>query len=113
MAATGSYHNGKCFADSASAQDAFFSSQPAISTPGATSYVNMYGKNAGGAWVFNQYEVDSVGAWTLRSSTAAATPVFAACDPIEGFTDGMLIGWGIATAMVLVAALKRIQDGAR
>lgn len=104
MAMTGAIYGEKCYDSQSLALDAYYSQVAPAQTPGTTSYVNEFIKS-GTTWQIKQYSVSSTGTWTTRSTTNAPVITFPTCDPVQGFTDGLTIGWGIAAAMVAAAAL--------
>lgn len=113
MALTGAIHGQKCYPSQGEALDAYYSQLAPAQTPGATSYVLEYVKSAGGVWQLKSYSVSSTGVWTTRSTTNAPVVTFPACDPSQSFVDGVTVGWGIATAMILVSAMVLLKRGAR
>lgn len=112
MALTGAVFAEKCFPSQAEALDAYYLQAAPAQTPGSTSYVNQFVKS-GTVWQIKQYSVSSTGVWTTRSTTNAPVVTFPACDPVEKFNDGVTIGWGIASAMILAYGITFIARGAR
>jgi hypothetical protein len=112
MAMTGALYGGKCYASAAVAMHSYMSVAPLSSLPGATPYVTQYVYETG-TWRQKQYSVATNGLWTLKSNVAVATPSFPLCDPAESFNDGVLIGWGIAIAMIAATAVNFLKRGAR
>lgn len=112
MARTGAIHGNHCFQSQSEAVDSYYSMVAPSQTPGSPSYVMQFSK-AGAVWYQNSFSVSSGGAWTTLSSSIAPVPTFPACDPSENFLDGVTIGWGIASAMILVSALMLARRGAR
>lgn len=111
MALTGSQFGGNCYADANTAFGAYLAAGGAISqTPGTTTYLNRF-EFVSGVWRMRVYTVSSTGTITLRGDNVYALPGFPACDPVAPFTDGMTIGWGVAAAMVAVAAIKLMRKG--
>lgn len=109
MAATGAYWNGLCYSSQDVAKDAYFGSASVAHSPTA---VTQYVKTAG-VWELKVWAYES-SSWVLKSSASVGTGFdFPACDPTEGFFDGIAIGWGIAAAMIAVAALKLMQRAAQ
>lgn len=112
MSATGAILGGKCYPSQSDALDTYYSGIAPAQTAGSTSYFNQFLKDSG-VWKINQYSLASNGTWTLRSTTNAPVPVFPSCDPAQDFTDGVALGWLIATAMVAAAAVILLKRGAR
>jgi len=108
MAATGGLWGGECYPSQAEALDAFYSSKASVESPGLVTYVVQYVKDSG-IWKQQSYQVDGGGVWSLRYSVAAPVVQFPACDPVEGFTDGLAVGWMVAAAIIGAGALKLIQ----
>jgi hypothetical protein len=48
---------------------------------------------------------------TATSYVDLAAQTFPECNTAEAYLDGMLVGWGIASAMILIAALKIMRKG--
>lgn len=105
----GSFYDGKCYTTNSEAADAFFSSKEPSYTAGSTSYQSWYEKSVGGVWQIKRQSIASGGAITNLTTSNATVPTFTACDPSADFMDGVTIGWGVASAMVLVAAIKMMQ----
>ncbi|WP_374279228.1 hypothetical protein [Azonexus sp.] len=109
MALTGYLHQSQCFASLADATAAHWSREPVAVTPGSPSILTDVVYD-GSAWVMRSYSVGSGGA-SLVSSVSLPPPTFPRCDPFEPFQDGMLMGSGVAAAMIL-AFIIRIQGWA-
>lgn len=112
MPMTGAVLGSKCYNTPAEAVDAFYSGAAPVLTSGSTSYLTEFVKESG-LWKVKQWTISSTGVTTLRYTQNAPVPTFPACDPSEKFFDGVTIGWGIATAMILVSALMLARRGAR
>lgn len=106
--ATGALLGGRCFASQGEALDAFYSGSNPAFTSGATSYLSEYVK-VSGVWKIQRYSISSTGTVTTLTASNAPVITFPACDTATYFLDGMTIGWGIATAMILVAAVKFLE----
>lgn len=113
MALTGSQFNGTCYPDQGSAFTAYLASSGAVAqTPGTTSYLNRF-EYVSGVWRLRQYSIASNGVITQRSDTAYPLPLFPACDPAGAYQDGLVIGWGIAAAIICATALMLVRRGIR
>lgn len=108
----GALLNEKCYASAAAAADAYFTGAPIQIVSGSTSYVTKFDL-VNGVWKFSGYSVNSAGVWTLRFQTNAPVPSFPTCDEAQNYKDGIAIGWGIAAAMILAAALMSLRQGAK
>ncbi len=98
-----------CYASQQAAADAYFSGAAPSQTPGGTSYLSTFVKDAG-VWKLRRFQVSSTGDVATLSDAVVPTMVFPVCDPLENFKDGMTIGWGVVAAMVLawgVAVMRR------
>lgn len=102
----------KCYPSQAEAVDAFFSGKDPSYTAGATSYLSWFEKN-GSTWQIKRQSIDSGGAVTNLTTSNATSPVFPTCDEVATFNDGLTVGWGIATAMVLAWGYSMIRKQAR
>lgn len=106
----GAAFNGKCFADTQSAADAFFSSAAPVLTPGANTYQAWFEK-VSGQWQLKRQTIDSTGVITYTGQTLAVTPEFSSCDPMEYLNDGLSVGW-LLSALLLsswgMLQLKRL-----
>jgi len=100
---------GVCYPSLAEATGAHWTSNPAFMNPGSTSYISDF-VWSGSAWVVNVYSV-SGGSLTLASSSALPALTFENCDTKANFDDGMLLGWGVAAAMVAAYAIKVMGFG--
>jgi len=112
MAATGALLGVQCYPSQAEALDAYYAGQSVSQLAGSTSYINEFVKEYG-VWKIKAYSVDSSGVWTARYSTNAPGITFPACDPTQSFQDGMVIGWGISTALVVVSAITFMKRATR
>lgn len=99
-----------CYPSLAEATAAFWTDSPSFITPGSTSYLaeTVW---SGSLWQIKKYTLSSAGALTLNSTTTAPTLSFPACDTKTQFNDGMLIGWGVAAAMVAAWVIKNLRRG--
>lgn len=92
--------NGDCYQTQAVAESAYYSAQPMQQTPGSTTYRTFY-KWSGTSWQHIGESIASNGAVSSLWAVSAAEAAFPSCDATEAFTDGMTLGWGVATAMVM------------
>jgi hypothetical protein len=104
----GAEFQGRCYISIADAADAYFTGQPVQIVSGATSYATEFSK-LGAVWHSKGYSISSTGVWTTRYKSIAVVPIFPVCDTAESFNDGLLLGWGIATAMVLAWAVSHMR----
>lgn len=102
----------QCFASQGAALDAYYSGMAPVFSAGTTSYLSVFEKDAG-VWREKSWSIDSAGVHTLRYNVAAQVPTFPECDPAEKFLDGVVIGWGIAAAMVAAACYKMMERAAK
>jgi hypothetical protein len=98
----------RCYLTASEAVDAYFLSMPPQVFSGSTSYSTSFQK-FGSSWYSVGFSVNSAGVWTQRYSSIAPVPSFPTCDPSASFHDGMLIGWGISSVLVLAASIKFLQ----
>lgn len=104
--------NGQCYSTSSEAVDAALSSgSPALSA-GATSYLAWFEK-VSGVWYVRRQTISTGGAVTDLGTTAIDVPAFPSCDVTGQFFDGVTMGWGIATAMVMAWGFSKIRQAAR
>jgi hypothetical protein len=101
---------GRCYSSTVDAADAYFTGLPVQIVSGATSYATEFTKSAA-VWQSKGYSISSTGVWTTRYTSTAVVPIFPICDTAESFNDGLLLGWGIATAMVLAWAISHLRRG--
>lgn len=101
----------RCFSTNADAADAFFTSQSVGYTAGTTSYLGWFEKTAGGVWQIKRQSIASNGTVTNLTASNATVPTFPACNVMDNFSDGMLLGWGVAGAMLAAYAIKFIAKG--
>lgn len=100
-----------CFNNNAEAADAFFSGAGPFYTAGATSYLGYFEKTVGGVWQIKRQSIASNGTITNLTASNATMPTFPTCQPLDNFSDGMLLGWGVAAAMLAAYAVKFIAKG--
>lgn len=108
----GALFQGRCLGSNAEAVDAFYLSGSASVHAGSPAYMAWFEK-VSGVWTMYRTAIADNGAITQMQPVAAPVPVFPSCDPTESFTDGMTVGWGIATAMVLSWGFLMIRRQAR
>jgi len=108
MAKKGDIHGDMCYPSQTDALNAYYSQIAPSQAPGTTSFVNEF-VQVSGVWHLRQSSIDSSGTWTTRSTTPAPVIAFPACDPVEGFVDGVAVGWGIAAALIASASLVLIK----
>lgn len=108
--AAGVRFEGRCYASSAEAVDAFYTSASPSYTAGSTSYLSQYVK-VGDVWKIQRYSISSTGTVSTLAQSNAPIPTFPACDTIEQFADGQVIGWGVALAMIAAWCIKNLSKG--
>lgn len=108
MATPGVLIDGACVIE-AEAPSAFFSTQQAVTWVDSGTVHRAYFRYASGNWE----HVTEAYPGGVVDVQAAVLPSLPPCDYTEGFTDGMQVGWGIAAALVAVAAFKMMLKGAR
>lgn len=106
----GSRIGDRCYSSNSDAADAFFSGKDPSYTAGATSYLSWFEK-AGSTWQIKRQSIDSGGVVTTLTVSNATVPTFASCDVFDNFSDGMLVGWGVAAAMLAAYGVKFIAKG--
>lgn len=104
----GSFFDGKCYSSNSVAADAFFSAKEPAYTAGSTSYQSWFEK-VGSVWQIKRQSIASNGAITNLTASTATVPTFTTCNQSQDFLDGVTIGWGVASAMIVVAAIKMMQ----
>ena len=108
----GALYKDQCFPDTTAALDAMYTGSPIQIQPGVTTYATRFEKVLG-VWYSRGYEVQANGYWNMRYSTVAPGYNFPECSPSQNYVDGITIGWGIVTAMVLAAAIMNLRQGAK
>lgn len=106
-----------CFIDLPSAHDAWFSTLPPSSfSQGSYLYESIYlpdsvvGRSSPSGWSRQTTEYPlSGGSSTSVTFYDLPSPAFPSCDPAQNFIDGLTVGWGVASALVAVAAIKMMQ----
>jgi hypothetical protein len=96
-------------------ESAYFTAAPRNSWNEGTQYTFVqYYQLVAGQWQLqtDRYVYPGSGLPTSIATVSVSAPSMPSCDPAESFTDGAVLGWGIASALVAVAALKLIQRGA-
>jgi len=101
-----------CHSSQADAANAFFTDGGVFFTSGAVSYQSWF-ELVGSVWTLKRQSIAPDGTVTNLASVAATIPSFPGCDPVEPFNDGMLVGWGIATVMVMAWGFSKIRQQAR
>lgn len=108
----GALFENRCYTSNAEAADAFFSGSAPAFTAGSTSYLSWYEK-VSGVWQIKRQSIAANGNISSLTSSIATVPFFPVCDPTEGLKDGLAVGWLVASAMILAAALLSLKRGAR
>lgn len=108
MAMSGALVGSKCYASQVEGMDAYYSATVPATTSGNPSYVTGF-LQVSGVWKVQRYSVDNTGVVSSLSISNAPVVSFPACDPAEHFNDGVVVGWGIAAAMIAAAAFKMMQ----
>lgn len=108
--ATGYLYKTQCFPTLADATAARWGDEDAGITPGTTSYIADV-QWSGSAWVLKRYTLSSTGTLTLNTTTNLPALSFPTCDTTSNFSDGAVLGWGVAAAMVAAYAVKFIAQG--
>lgn len=101
-----------CYPTQSDAVDAHFTGKGPSYTAGATSYVSWFEK-VGGVWQIKRQSIASTGVITNLTSSNATVPSFPVCDEVMPFNDGLLVGWGIATVMVMAWGFSKVRQQAR
>lgn len=110
--ATGYLYGSKCFASVSDAADAFFQGGSPSFSSGSTSYLSWFEK-VSGVWQIKRQSIASNGVITTLSESVATVPNFPTCDTTESFADGMTVGWGVATVMVIAWCFMMVRKVAR
>lgn len=100
----------RCYSSNSDAADAFFTSQGVGYTAGSTSYLGWFEKN-GATWQIKRQSIASGGVITNLTTSNATVPTFPACNVIDNFNDGLLLGWGVAAAMLAAYGIKFLARG--
>jgi len=101
-----------CYPTQSAAVDAHFAGKGPSYTAGATSYLSWFEQTAG-VWQIKRQSISSTGVITNLTTSNATVPTFPVCDDVAPFNDGLVVGWGIATAMVLAWGYSMIRKQAR
>ena len=109
----GALYLNKCYVATIDAVDAFFLDKGLSFTSGATSYQSWHEKSVANVWQIKRQSISSTGVITNLTTSNATVPTFPACDPNMGLTDGLAVGWLVATALIIVVAYKNMTKGAR
>lgn len=106
----GAVYSDKCYPSADLATDAMLSTAaPFISDKNIVQFV----KDSTG-WRLHGYDVDkATGVRVLTYDVPAPVPAFPTCDPVEGFADGMTVGWLFASIMLGVAAIALMKRATR
>jgi hypothetical protein len=102
--AAGHIVNGVCV-DVAASTDAYYSQLPPVASAGSPVYQTQATKDVS-TWYLNTTQ-DGL----PFSSFELVPPVFASCDTTETFFDGLVLGWGVAGAMVAAYAVHLLRRG--
>lgn len=107
---------GTCYATGHMAQDVYFSGIPPYysNVLGATSLIQFKYIPLNGVWQFQKTTINATTSQqTINVTLPAPIPSFRNCtlpnDPLTNFTDGMTLGWGVATVMIIAALIVRIK----
>lgn len=103
--------NGQCYQTLEEAKDIYFSSWGPFYLPGTTSYHAYSEKTGVGVWQLKRQSISSTGSITNLTSTNMTIPSFPACDETLDFKDGMLLGWGVAAAMIAAWGIRFMATG--
>lgn len=110
----GQFYKGTCYSTVADLESVYFTSAPRSSwNEGVTwTFVQYYQLN-GSQWQLqtDRYTYPGSGVPNSVATVDVSVPSMPYCDPSESFTDGAVLGWGVGSALVAVAALKLIQRG--
>lgn len=101
-----------CYPSQADAVNAYFSGKGPSFTVGETSFISWY-EQVSGVWKIKRQSISSTGVVTNLTESIATLPTFPTCDETATFTDGLTVGWGIATVMVLAWGFSKIRQQAR
>lgn len=107
----GALRENKCYASVGDAVDAYFLGVPPSIQSGSPSQVTRFEK-VGDVWFLKGYEVGQ-GGWVPTYSAEVLIPSFPDCNPLEGYQDGTMVGWLIASALIGAGALMSLRRGAR
>lgn len=105
---------GNCFATSDQAMDAYYSQIQPFSYETSTSIYTLKHELVSGDWHRQATLTDlNTGATTLVFSQLDDVISFRSCDtpndPYSQFMDGMELGWGVATVMILTFLIWRLK----
>lgn len=100
----------RCFGTQSDATDSLYSAVLPSSLAGSVGYVQWLEK-VSGVWQVKRLSVAADGTATVQPGAVMASMTFPECSVMDNFNDGMLLGWGIGGAMLLVYAVKFIAKG--
>lgn len=108
----------QCYGDQQDAIDAYYSSIARHAQASGSNTVETYYQSCVSCGYTSNWRrivetFDSSGVQLSAVATEALVPTFPACDPAQNFLDGMTVGWGIGSAMLLVAAVMFMKRAAR
>lgn len=116
----GFFIRGECVATDAEADDLYYGSMSPIVLPyldGGHSIVTFskYTLEAGSSWTMftRAFDVNGVNVAAGNQNAVAGGGTYPVCDPAEQFTDGVAVGWLLATALILVSCLQMLKRAAR
>ena len=113
----GYLYGGKCYNTKTDAQDAAYSAYPVTVWQDATYVYQRYFEpqpTSPSGWQrrTDKYVIES-GTYVGAVSNNAMNLGLPECDYTAPFIDGMTMGWGVVTAMVVVACLVMMRRAAR
>lgn len=113
--ASGWSYNGVCFAVQQDAINAYYSAIPPDFLQTATTAYKLHYLYVGSSWQLQKQTISSAGALTTNYTIAVPTNVNGICtvtdDPYTQFLDGTVLGWGVATAMIISYLLSKVIRG--
>jgi len=101
-----------CYPSQTDAANVFFTEGGAFFTSGAVSYQSWF-ELVGSIWMIKRQSISADGTITNLVSSVATVPVFPVCDDSASFNDGLVMGWGIASVMVLAWGFSKIRQQMR
>jgi hypothetical protein len=107
-------YDGKCYASAEKLNAAIFGSVPPQVSHAAdgSTMLTWFATTNGVNWSMNTYRTPAAGggsAQTWSESAGSYWGLVPECNPAEGFTDGITVGWGIAAAIILAASLRLLK----
>jgi hypothetical protein len=106
----GFFSNGVCFPTVEQATDNYYQNLSSFGSTGSQAYIFQYVKT-NGTWVLKRSNNDGFNSININLTPLSLLECESHTDTETQFLNGMELGWGVASVVVIAFVLRRLRRG--